>query len=124
MDSTTIFNRLVQVLCLLSSSYEIQKSALPANIVLADELALLFDDVFIFCERLQKEKFISSEQFSLLKQLDTVFNEMSAIKEIWSDSALEKEKDWDGIREKASLLLKNLGQDYTLPSIDWVTFIF
>jgi hypothetical protein len=57
-----------------------------------------------------------------LKKLDDKLSEMGEHSDLWSLNALEKDKQWQSIREEASEILALLGNRVEKPSLEWLKY--
>jgi hypothetical protein len=112
----------------LRFKHSIQALALPADeqlayfpdfVCKADELALNFDGANVL--RYTSEYF-TEQQCSLLKDIDSQFDLMSAQKNsgLWTDEALRENPLWERIREMAKELLKTFDWENEVPPNDYV----
>ncbi len=108
-------DELIQALRLLAEPYEVQKESLPDWIVLADEVALIFTDLY---EVINKD-YIPRAAQPVLKQIESRLEAMS-IKgppELWTPEGLQKAEGWQEIRRLAHSALESLGVPYEPPHL-------
>jgi hypothetical protein len=123
-EGAKIMERLIETLRLLSSNYEGAKKILPDGIILADEIALLFDDMWQYCPYLKEDNLITDRQYQILSEIDRELDSMSDVKELWTDTALKDNEKWKNIREYSNRALEEFGKGYCSPHIDWAQFNF
>lgn len=117
------YNRLIQVLKLIASPASIQISALPDFVVVADEIALMYEDVFIMIPQLKEERYIPENILDMLSNLEAQFEIMSRNKLLWSIDSLKESKSWENVRGLAHSILRELKEEYKQPNIDFITWI-
>lgn len=79
--------------------------------VVADEIASDISDVAkSYALVLLENGWMSPEQFEVFEDIDKKLEEMSMHKELWSESALMKSKEWEECRIQGKELLRLLEQ--------------
>ncbi|WP_372999857.1 hypothetical protein [Lutispora sp.] len=117
------FEMLVESIQLLAAGYTIQASVLPDYVHIPDEIALTFDDTYIFAENLVKDNLINKEVKNELDNLNSLLEQMSSLKELWTMDSLEAAEAWQNVRELATGVLKMLGIEKQKPNLFWLEFV-
>ena len=93
----------------LAATPEIQVARFPDFVVVADELALDFDDALLMFR--QGSPTLSPQQTAHLQALDTLLHEMSgaANASLWTLAALNTSPEWVTVRTHARELLVAFG---------------
>ena len=98
----------------LAAPFEIQLSLFPDLVVVADELALDWEEWF--CGNKDELKtMLTSEQFAALSELDLALVKISGKEEFWTDEALRNVPEWIRIRELARICLAKCGWPQEIP---------
>ncbi|WP_444103838.1 hypothetical protein [Bacteroides sp.] len=103
MDRNFIF--FIEGICLLACSPELQKKALPDFVDVADELALMFDDLYALSPQLYRAKLLPKEVLNYLDELDELFDKMSAESSFWNFDSMRHDKEWTKTRLFAKQIL-------------------
>jgi hypothetical protein len=122
MNDLLTFEHIIEVLRLFASTFNVQKNAMPGGIVLADEIALLFDDIWQHSIFLLNRNVITTEQMEDLRYINHELEQMSEQKDLWTEESLCSNKKWDSIRKQSMNILKKWGKEYSIPHIDWIKF--
>jgi hypothetical protein len=117
------YNRMIEVLKLLAADYQIQISSFPNYVQIPDEIALSFEDVYIFSNNLKDSGMINEEQKAKLDYLNIQLDEMSENKSLWGLESLKEAQEWQEIRKLAVELIMLLGKTLERPDLSWLTFI-
>lgn len=122
MDNNN-YNYLIQVLNILAASFKDQIKVFPDFVVIPDEIALLFDDIYLSIDSLKKDGFVSAELALILEKIDYCLDSMSGNKSKWDLQSLKNDSEWEEIRNlaKSSLNILNIHADK--PVIDFVKWI-
>lgn len=115
--------RLIQVLHLLASPAEVQAQPFPDFVVVADELALLFDNEVTGLKSAGEFDHLPPELRATLGDIDSRMDAMGSNEAAWTLDALRWSEDWRQIRDWARAALVSVGETPRVPRIDWVTFI-
>jgi hypothetical protein len=88
-----------------------QIESFPPGVVVADEIALDFDNWCHWALEGFAAPQLTTEQRSSLISLDTLFNNMSAEQndDLWTEDALHHRPEWDHVRDEASRILHVFG---------------
>lgn len=103
-----IYKRMYSAVLLMASNYEKQIAALPKEINIADEIALVFDDeVIAVMDALHKNGILSLDECVLINDIENKLSEMGKKhdKSPWTLEALKESNLWEQCREKAKQLL-------------------
>jgi hypothetical protein len=114
---------LVEALKLTAAEADMQIRSLPDFVVVTDEIALNFDDVFIYKDELLREKLISEEVSVLLDKIDKKTEFMSDNKVGWALEELKNSDHWKEIRGISRKILSLLGEEPGAPDLGWITYI-
>jgi len=119
------WNRLVEPLVLLANDADTQLAMLPHFVHRPDELALIFDDCFVFLDTLVESGLVNDTDAESLRALDQHFAAMSGQENAqrWTDDAVRNAPEWAIVRESSRSILQNMGREIAQPQIDWVTFV-
>lgn len=112
---------LVKALALMAATFKAQVAALPPDVMVADEVALVFEDA---CAPLGRNELPVAVRNSL-EAIERNLNEMPAVPggDLWSLAGLEHDPRWQVLRVQASEVLDALGVADRAPSIDWATYV-
>lgn len=102
------YEKLLNILGLVASESSIQIAALPPQVCIADEIALLYDDVYRQGNQLRQDKFISEKVLCLMTKLQNHFDDMSNNKELWDLKALRFSYEWQKSRIMAQEIINLL----------------
>lgn len=108
-----IYKRMYDAVTLMSLDYEQQIIALPQNINISDEIALVFDDeVIAIMNNLHKNGMLSLDNCKLIMSIENKLSKMVNIndKNLCTLNALKPAKEWEKCRKDAGLLLSSLYQ--------------
>lgn len=111
--------RMIEALKLVACSVDAQIAALPDFVVVADEVALIFDDQFRAvdldsCTAIVRDGLIT---------IDRHLSEMSNTKSIWTIDALRTADEWASLRITAAEILSALGVAVSPPDLSWATYV-
>lgn len=62
--------------------------------VIPDEIALLFDDIYLSIDSLKKDGFVSAELALILEKIDYCLDSMSSNKSKWEKMAYQLKSHW------------------------------
>ncbi len=115
-DRRWLAEELREALRLLAARFPDQVAALPDFVVVADEVALVFDDVYSALDPAELPAVVRDE----LRELDVRLAEMSEdpSSELWTTSALEHDPRWEWIRARARHALDLLGLPLAAPRVN------
>lgn len=122
MDTNRI-NRLFEVIKLIAASYEDQIKFFPSFVIIPEELALLFDDVYKDIQQIYKDKVVSIDSLKLLIKIDKLFDTMSKDPSKWNITSLKLDSDWNCIRNYAKTILEKQRINNEKIDIDFVKWI-
>lgn len=91
--------------------YSEQEKLFPANIPVAEEIALTFDNEVTVRKEIMFEKgIIDKKTYELINQLDMMLNKMSGRENIdlWTFDALENSTKWQECRKVANSILEEM----------------
>lgn len=116
--------RLIESIRLLAMEPDIQLSLFPNFVHKPDELALIFDDCFLFLPELIKNNLIKEDQAELIRDLDKQLSRMGvANKDIWTEESVETHTFWEEIRIQAKNVLSIINADLRKHNINWIRYI-
>lgn len=116
-------HQLHETLRLLALDAAEQFAALPAYVVVPDELALAWDDCERSLEWLAQEGRISeSVMHETLAAISVALDENQSSEAFWSREGLESAAGWLTIRRHARQALDRLGLEQRPPLLDWISF--
>jgi hypothetical protein len=118
-----IYDNLIQNLRIITSDSNVQIALFPEFVNIADEIALLYNDVYITVPILVTENLISSIVYDILTQIDRLLDSMSQDKSLWNIEMLEKNKYWQELRYLAYSALRELKEPYVKPNLEFVNWI-
>lgn len=132
-ENSNHLKMLLQSLQLLAAPYEQQIQVLPPFVDIPDEIALIFDDVYVYIEDLAQRDLITPHQKRDLERMDSLLNHMSNEKEIWTLDALprcsllfldalKESPDWKQIRSLATRILESLKESKQPPNLFWLQY--
>lgn len=122
-ETRLIYSRLVEVMRLLASSSESQLKAFPAKSLVTDEMAILYDECFRSHYILLEQNQIGENASSLMTEINTLFEKISHMQEIWTNERLATQEDWARIRVLARQVLTLLGEEPQAPDLSWLDFV-
>jgi hypothetical protein len=109
IDRLGIFERLKHSIQLLACPAEVQLNLLPRFVCKADELALDFDQWRLVAVSSFRSE-LTTSQLLCLDAIDTSLSELTALgSEHWTDDAVRKSTEWQGIRALAAAALASFG---------------
>ncbi|MGQ4477826.1 hypothetical protein [Streptomyces sp. SAS_276] len=108
---------MIEALAVLAADSADQLAWIDKHKVVADELALDFDDAFRLVADLHQEEFLDTDALGKLQLIDAVLEEMSGRgnAERWSREALATDAGWRQVRTLARDLLVSLQGDWRQP---------
>ncbi len=109
--------RTIEALKLLACGADVQIAALPAFVVVADEIALIFDDELRALD-------VDACGPPIRVQLAAIEGRLSAMsdtKSLWTIDALRTASAWAEVRGAAAQILRMLGVGVAAPDLSWVT---
>jgi hypothetical protein len=112
-------DRMIEALKLMGCPADVQIAALPDYVVVADEVALIFDDELCGL----KLDTCMPEVRGRLIEIERRLSSMSDTKVLWTNDALQSADEWNGIRAEAAALLLLLGAAVERPDLSWVTYV-
>ncbi len=117
------YHRLIQSLRLIAAPFDIQRPSLPDFVVLADEIALIFDEAYEhFCST---GGVLPADAASTAQGIDRIFEGLSGPTHagFWEPESLRTAAQWEVIRSQARTALAQLGTPEDRPHIDWVSYV-
>lgn len=114
---------LIDSLRLAASEPEIQIKSLPAFVVVTDEIAIDFDDAYLYKDELLLNGEIDVEISELLDEIYGEITFMTKNKVGWGIEELKKSHHWEKIREIAKKVLTMTGEDIRPPNLCWTTYV-
>ena len=117
------YEMLINVLRLAASEPEIQIKSLPDFVLVTDEVATNFDDVYQYKDELILGKMISIEMSELLDEINEETEFMSDNKVGWRIEELKDSHHWIKIREIAKKILLMMGESLSSPNLNWIKYI-
>lgn len=112
-----------QIINLLASSYEEQIRVFPSFVIIPDEIALLFDDVYRDVNQMYEDKILSSDSVNLLIKINNLFDTMSEDLTKWNLKSLKEDLDWNTIRHIAKSILEIQGINNQKNNLDFINWI-
>ena len=110
---------MIEVLKLMACSANEQQAALPDFVVVADEIALLFDDEI----RLIDTSVCPHDLRDGLRAIDERLSTMSEAPSLWTVNALATSPEWQALRDTARRLLLSLGVEVSHPDLSWAAYV-
>ena len=98
-----------QVITLMASSFDEQIRVFPPFVVIPDEIALLFDDIYRDTSQMYQDNKLSLDSVNLLTKMNDLLDNMSNDLTKWNIESLKKDADWDTIRSLARSILEIQG---------------
>lgn len=114
---------LLQSIQLLAAPYEQQVRALPNFVHVPDEIALTFNDTYVFVDDLKKEGLITAAQEVKLEQMDVLLDQMGQDEDIWTCEALQVSPQWEEMRKLATSILASFRASKQFPDLFWLQYI-
>ena len=81
----------------------------PPFVVIPDEIALLFDDIYRDTSQMYQDNKLSLDSVNLLTKMNDLLDNMSNDLTKWNIESLKKDADWDTIRSLARSILEIQG---------------
>lgn len=122
METDQNLHQLTQVMRLLAASAAEQLAAFPEYVVVADELALLLQDVLLTFDACSESG--DSDLLRVARAIDQLLESMSGPQnaQLWTASAMREKQQWEQIREMAQAALPETDRlPILLPG--WVKFV-
>jgi hypothetical protein len=116
-------DRVLELLKLMASSAGEQVKAFPDFVVVADEIALLFDDEMRFADGQGLISKLDAVALERLRAIGERLERMTGKSQFWTLEALGSAPEWDFIRRTACSILSDLGVPRDPPNLGWVTYI-
>lgn len=125
MDQGTMvcFGMLIQALQLVAAEADTQVSSLPSFVHIPDEIALTFDHPYTFTDKFVKDGLITGDQKRALDGLNTLFDEMTQDKELWTLDQVRESPKWQETRILARNILRMLGQKLRRPDLSGIVYV-
>jgi hypothetical protein len=98
-----------QVITLMASSFDEQIRVFPPFVVIPDEIALLFDDIYRDTSQMYQDNKLSLDSVNLLTKMNDLLDNMSNDLTKWNIESLKKDADCDTIRSLARSILEIQG---------------
>ena len=120
-----VLQMLINATRLLASNADVQVSAFPPFVVVADELALNFDDMFRLTDQLVESGHLSQQQLKALERVENILDELSnrGDSRLWTLEALRENPEWQRVRVEALKALEALGVGPGPASLEGITYI-
>lgn len=118
-----VYNNLIQVLKLVASEASVQIESLPQYVNVADEIALLYSDIYSLVPQLVDAGVILPQHLAILNRIDNLFEMMSNDETLWNLERLKDNASWKQSRLLAFEALKELNASYEKPNLDFVKWI-
>ncbi len=93
----------------MASSFDEQIRVFPPFVVIPDEIALLFDDIYRDTSQMYQDNKLSLDSVNLLTKMNDLLDNMSNDLTKWNIESLKKDADWDTIRSLARSILEIQG---------------
>lgn len=123
MEAKDIYYVLVQYLKLIALPAEKQIQVLPDFVLVPDEIALGFDDIYLMIPQIKQNAMISVRGLELLRELDQLFEKMSGKPLFWSLEYFEYGELWKKIRQLACSILDELKEPVDIPDLGFTQWI-
>jgi hypothetical protein len=117
---------MLNILKLLSLSYEQQKDALPDYVYLPDELVLSFDEVYILFDQVIDANLVNEQQIEKIAEINKAFEFMEEHKQTenpWTYEAVESGENWKNIRKLSREALALFSEKEDRLDLSWVTYV-
>lgn len=112
-----------QVIALMASSFDEQIRVFPPFVVIPDEIALLFDDIYRDTSQMYQDNKLSLDSVNLLTKMNDLLDNMSNDLTKWNIESLKKDADWDTIRSLAKSVLEIQVIDNEKMNLDFTHWI-
>ncbi|MDI9606244.1 MAG: hypothetical protein QM305_13155 [Bacteroidota bacterium] len=112
-----------QVIALMASSFDEQIRVFPPFVVIPDEIALLFDDMYRDTSQMYQDNKLSLDSVNLLTKMNDLLDNMSNDLTKWNIESLKKDADWDTIRSLAKSVLEIQVIDNEKMNLDFTHWI-
>jgi hypothetical protein len=116
-----VYPKIIEALRLAAAPAKEQLSSLPEYVCKADEVALIFEEIFTYAKIVMENNFLSDNLYNHLLEIDNLFSEFG--KDEWTEEAMHKSKVWELVRNKARGALKEFDEVYTVPNLFWITCV-
>lgn len=123
MEVEVIYNNFIQVLRLVASKANVQIEVFPQYVNVADEIALLYSDIYALVPRLVDAGLVSPQHLTILDRIDNLFEMMSDNKALWNLENLSDNANWKQSRLMATEALKELNVTYEKPNLDFIKWV-
>lgn len=117
-------NRLIESVELLAAEFDVQRKALPAFVLVPDEVALTFDGAMATFDQIRDAGLLTSTQIELLNRIATILDTMSETghESFWTPDAMKYDPTWNKIRTLARKALRLLDQQVRDPDLGWMHY--
>lgn len=112
-----------QVIALMASSFDEQIRVFPPFVVIPDEIALLFDDIYRDTSQMYQDNKLSLDSVNLLTKMNDLLDNMSNDLTKWNIESFKKDADWDTIRSLAKSVLEIQGIGNEKMNLDFTHWI-
>jgi len=117
--------RLIESVELLAADFDVQRKALPAFVLVPDEVALTFDGAMAVIDQIGDAGLLTSKQIELLEKIDAILDKMSGSghESFWTPDAMEHDPTWKEVRTLARKTLHSLNQQVREPDLGWMHYV-
>lgn len=119
-DPSWTYDLLIDALRLVALDASDQHAALPAFVVVPDEIALTLADANLLVDQLVAQGSVTAAQAATVATIDRALAAMSDAQDrdwLWSELALASDSRWDHVRASARAVLAELGVAEGFPSL-------
>ena len=116
------YSRLVEALQLVAADSEAQLNALPDGVDKPNEVALLYEEVFLLSDHFLRGGRSTPGQHAKLKEIEDLFSRMDDRgPDLWTHRMMRVAPEWENARVLARETLGLLGERVREPDPWWVT---
>jgi hypothetical protein len=129
MNSMTLaqehLNHLIESIELLTADFDVQRKALPAFVLVPDEVALTFDSAMAAIAQIGDAGLLTSIQIELLNAINATLDAMSGggHASFWTPEAMKHDPTWNKVRTLARKALRSLNQQIRKPDLGWINYV-
>ena len=104
------YNEIVRSLRFVAAPFDVQKEMVPGYVCLPDDVALDFHNAFLLCDQLLEEGRITEEIYHLIETLDSIFTEMTDLRDdsLWTEEGMQTSEYWIRSRKMATKILSKM----------------
>jgi hypothetical protein len=116
---------LIEAVELLAADFDMQHKALPAFVLVPDEVALTFDSAMAVIDQIADADLLTHKQIALVNRINTILDTMSGNEHasFWTPEAMKHDPTWNEIRLLARKTLHSLNQQLREPDLGWIHYV-